>query len=119
EKTVGAKDPKGMVGPRQAGRAALLWKGLEGGCRHDVAEGRRLVAPDAEVTASPPLAHGADGTPLGYVVALTITDRREGQRFVHASDVQGPLSSVAQAYLARERPDVLYLSGPPAYLESQ
>ena len=71
------------------------------------------------LTASPPLSHGVDGTALGYVVALTVTDRREGQRFVHASDVQGPLSPVALAYLIRERPDVLYLSGPPAYLESQ
>ena len=61
--------------------------------------------------------HGADGTALGYVVALTVEDRREGTRFVHASDVQGPLSPVAAAYLARQRPTLLYLSGPPAYLE--
>ena len=53
------------------------------------------------------------------MVALTIEDRREGTRFVHASDVQGPLSPVAAAYLARQRPTLLYLSGPPAYLESQ
>jgi predicted metallo-beta-lactamase superfamily hydrolase len=31
--------------------------------------------------------------------------------------VQGPLSPVAAAYLGRERPSLLYLSGPPAYLE--
>lgn len=118
-KNVWAKDPKRMVGPRQAGRATLLWKALAGRCRLDSAEGRRLETPDVVLTASPPLSHGVDGTGLGYVVALTITDRREGQRFVHASDVQGPLSPVATAYLIRERPDVLYLSGPPAYLESQ
>src|SRR5205814_9624913 len=63
------------------------------------------------------LAHGVEGTGLGYVVALTITDLREGTRFVHASDVQGPLSAVAAAYLIREKPDILYLSGAPAYLE--
>jgi predicted metallo-beta-lactamase superfamily hydrolase len=74
---------------------------------------------DAVLQASPPLGHGADGTTLGYVVALTIEDRREGTRFVHASDVQGPLSPVAAAYLARQRPTLLYLSGPPAYLEAQ
>ena len=50
---------------------------------------------------------------------MTVTDLREGTRFVHASDVQGPLSAVAAAYLIRERPDILYLSGPPAYLEHQ
>jgi predicted metallo-beta-lactamase superfamily hydrolase len=119
DKNVWVKDPKRMVGARQAGRAALLCKGLQGRCRLDAAEGRRLETPDVVLAASPPLSHGVDGTALGYVVALTITDRREGQRFVHASDVQGPLSPVALAYLMREHPDVLYLSGPPAYLESQ
>jgi predicted metallo-beta-lactamase superfamily hydrolase len=48
-----------------------------------------------------------------------VIDRRAGTRFVHASDVQGPMSPVAAAYLARERPTLLYLSGPPAYLEAQ
>jgi hypothetical protein len=46
-------------------------------------------------------------------------DRRDGFRFVHASDVQGPLSPVATAYLVRERPSLLYLSGPPAYIERE
>jgi predicted metallo-beta-lactamase superfamily hydrolase len=119
DKNVWVKDPKRMVGGRQAERATLLWKALGPCCRLDTAEGRRLETPDVVLTASPPLSHGVDGTQLGYVVALTVIDRREGQRFVHASDVQGPLSPVALAYLIRERPDVLYLSGPPAYLESQ
>ena len=119
DRNVWAKDPKRMLGPRQAGRAGELWKSLHGHCRLDSAEGRRLETPDAVLTASPPLGHGMEGTGLGYVVALTITDRREGARFVHASDVQGPLSSVATAYLIRERPTLLYLSGPPAYLEAQ
>jgi predicted metallo-beta-lactamase superfamily hydrolase len=40
-------------------------------------------------------------------------------RFVHASDLQGPASPVATAYLLRERPDLVYLSGPPTYLQTQ
>ena len=118
-RSVWAKDPRRMIMPRQAGRASDLWKGLEGRCRLDAAEGRRFESPDCVLQASPPLGHGLEGTSFGYVVALTVTDRREGTRFVHASDVQGPLSPVAAAYLERERPSVLYLSGPPAYLESQ
>jgi uncharacterized protein len=114
-----AKDPKRHIAGRQALRAATLWKGLAGRCEPDVAEGRRLETPDATLQASPPLSHGPDGSGLGYLVALTVEDRREGTRFVHASDVQGPLSPVAAAYLARQRPTVLYLSGPPAYLEAQ
>jgi predicted metallo-beta-lactamase superfamily hydrolase len=72
-----------------------------------------------ELRVSPPLAHGLDGTPLGYVVALTVEDHTEGERFVFASDVQGPLSPVALAYLLRERPTLLYLSGPPSYMERE
>ena len=118
-RTVWAKDARRMINPRQAQRAAELWKSIGGGCRLDSAEGRVLETAEARLSASPPLAHGTEGTGLGYVVALTVTDLREGKRFVHASDVQGPLSAVAAAYLIRERPDLLYLSGPPAYLESQ
>jgi predicted metallo-beta-lactamase superfamily hydrolase len=118
-KTVWAKDPKRMLGGTQGERAAKLWKGLHGGCRLDSAEGRRMETLDAVLSASSPLSHGPDGTGLGYVIALTVTDRREGFRFVHASDVQGPLSPVATAYLIRERPNLLYVSGPPAYLERE
>lgn len=119
DRNVWAKDPKRMLGARQTARAAELWKAIDGRCRLDSAEGRRLESSDVVVSASPPLSHGLEGTTLGYVVALTVTDRREGTRFVHASDVQGPLSAVATAYLIRERPNLLYLSGPPAYIESQ
>jgi len=118
DRNVWAKDPRRLVGPAQAERAAKLWKAVGGICRIDSAEGRRLETHDAVLTASPPLSHGPDGTDLGYVIALTVADRRNGFRFVHASDVQGPMSPVATAYLIRERPSLLYLSGPPAYLET-
>ncbi|HUG35931.1 MAG TPA: hypothetical protein VML54_03215 [Candidatus Limnocylindrales bacterium] len=118
-RTVWAKDPRHMINARQASRAAALWRSLDGTCRLDAAEGRRYETPDCVLHASPPLSHGLEGAGFGYVVALTVIDRREGFRFVHASDVQGPLSAVAAAYLARQRPSLLYLSGPPSYLESQ
>jgi len=116
---VWAKDPARMVSGRQAARAATLQAALAGRCRLDAADGRRLETREAVVTASPPLPHGPDGTALGTVIAITVTDPGQGERFVHASDVQGPLSPVASAYLIRERPTLLYLSGPPAYLEAQ
>lgn len=118
-KSVWVKDPRHMINPSQAQRGLGLWREIEGRCRLEAAEGRRWETVDCVLAASPPLSHGVDGSGLGYVVALTVTDRREGFRFVHASDVQGPLSPVAAAYLTRERPHLLYLSGPPSYLESQ
>jgi predicted metallo-beta-lactamase superfamily hydrolase len=68
-----------------------------------------------KIRVSPPLSHGLEGSGFGFVVAVTVDD---GMRFVHAADVQGPASAVATAYLLRERPDLLYLSGPPTYLEA-
>jgi len=118
-RTVWAQDRRRLGKGGQGRRAALLWAALEDRCRLAAAEGRRLETPDCALAASPPLPHGADGTPLGTVVALTVVDRRSGDRFVHASDVQGPLSPVVAAYLIRQRPTLLYLSGPPAYLESR
>ena len=116
---VWAKDPARMINPAQSRRGSELWKAIRPHCRLDSAEGRRWQSPDALLTVSPPLPHGVEGSALGYVVALSVTDRAEGLRFVHASDVQGPLSAVATAYLIRERPGLLFLSGPPCYLERQ
>jgi predicted metallo-beta-lactamase superfamily hydrolase len=108
-----------MINPNQERRAAQLWKAIASRCRLDPAEGRRDEFPDLRLSVSPPLAHGVEGTGLGYIAALTIIDKARGFRFVHASDVQGPLSTVATAYLIRERPHLLYLSGPPSYIEHQ
>lgn len=116
---VWAKDPRRMINPNQGRRAAQLWKAIASRCRLDSAEGRRDEFPDVRLSVSPPLAHGVEGTGLGYVAALTIVEKSRGFRFVHASDVQGPLSAVATAYLIRERPHLLYLSGPPSYIEHQ
>ena len=116
---VWAKDPRRMLNANQSRRARELWTAIASGCRLESADGRRHELPDVLLTASPPLAHGVEGTGLGYVVALSVTDRATGFKFVHASDVQGPASPVATAYLLRERPHLLYLSGPPSYLERQ
>ncbi len=114
-----AKDPRRMVAGAQARRASELWRAIGGAARVEAADGREHDGMDLALRVSPPLAHGVEGTTLGYVVALTVTDRAEGFRFVFAGDVQGPLSAVATAYLIRERPHLLYLSGPPSYLEKQ
>jgi predicted metallo-beta-lactamase superfamily hydrolase len=112
-----AKDPRRMVTGAQARRAGELWTALGDRARLQPADGAALTTPDLDLRVSPPLPHGIEGTTLGYVVALTVLDYREHQRFVFASDVQGPLSPVAAAWLIQQRPTTLYLSGPPSYVE--
>jgi predicted metallo-beta-lactamase superfamily hydrolase len=114
-----AKDPRRAVTGAQARRAQELWAALAGQANVQVADGARLTTPELDLTVSPPLPHGAEGTSLGHVVALVVADLREHQRFVFASDVQGPLSAVAAAWLIRQRPTTLYLSGPPSYVERE
>jgi predicted metallo-beta-lactamase superfamily hydrolase len=116
-RTVLAKEPRRMVGGQQGRRGAALWSALEGVATVRAADGWRRREPAVELSVSPPLPHGVEGTPLGYVVALTVVDCAERERFVFASDVQGPLSAVAVAWLIQQRPTLLYLSGPPSYIE--
>ncbi|MBI4268820.1 MAG: hypothetical protein HY615_00675 [Candidatus Rokubacteria bacterium] len=113
------KDPQRMVGGSQARRAGELWKALAPVARVESADGQTAHCGGVDVRVSPPLPHGPDGTALGVVLALTVIDEEARERFVFASDVQGPMSSVAAAYLVKERPTLLYLSGPPSYIERE
>ena len=114
-----AKDPRRMVNGLQSKRAQALWTALEGHAVIQPADSVTLTTRDLDLAVSPPLPHGLEGTTMGYVVALTVTDHHEHQRFVFASDVQGPLSPVAAAWLIQTRPTTLYLSGPPSYIERE
>jgi hypothetical protein len=113
------KDPRRMIQGNQARRAAELWKTLQGTARVAVADDLIERTMDVVLEVSPPLPHGLEATPLGYLVALTIAEPGERERFVFASDVQGPLSPVAAGYLVRQRPTLLYLAGPPSYVERE
>ncbi len=104
---------------RRAGAAQALWAALDGQAVIQPADSMTLTTRDLDLAVSPPLPHGLEGTSMGYVVALTVTDHHEHQRFVFASDVQGPLSPVASAWLIQARPTTLYLSGPPSYIERE
>jgi predicted metallo-beta-lactamase superfamily hydrolase len=114
---VWAKDPRRMTDAHQALQGRTFWREVGPHCRLEPAEGRGVELDDVTVRFSPPLPHGAEGSGFGYVVAVTVDDG--GERFIHASDLQGPVSPVATAYLLRERPDLVYVSGPPTYLQGQ
>src|SRR3989454_2668285 len=116
-RTVLAKDPRRMIAGAQARRGLALWKALDGQATLESADGWRRRGGAVELAVSPPLPHGVDGTALGHVVGLLVSDVVQRERFVFASDVQGPLSAVAAAWLIQQRPTLLYLSGPPSYVE--
>jgi predicted metallo-beta-lactamase superfamily hydrolase len=92
---VWAKDPRRMIDPHQAAQGRDFWRAVGPQCRLEPAEGRTIELDGATVRFSPALPHGLEGSAFGYVVAVTVDD---GERFVHASDLQGPASPVATAY---------------------
>ena len=118
-RTVLAKDPDRQVGGSQHRRGTELWSVLREHARPTVADGYERKEHAMELRVSLPLPHGAEGTPMGYVLALSVHDPAERERFVFASDVQGPLSGVAAAWLIQQRPTLVYLSGPPSYIERE
>ncbi len=64
---------------------------------------------------SEPVPHGSDNTELGWVI-MTIIEHSE-EIFIHASDVQGPISNRTADLIKSKRPDTIMISGPPLYLE--
>ncbi|WP_017981112.1 MBL fold metallo-hydrolase [Methanocaldococcus villosus] len=61
---------------------------------------------------SPPFPHGKDDK-LGYVIMTTV---KEDQTFLHTSDIQGILFDEIKDYIIKEKPDIIFIGGPPTYL---
>jgi predicted metallo-beta-lactamase superfamily hydrolase len=111
-----AKNRHRMVEGLQARRADDLWTALAPHATLTSGDNHVLAESGLTLQVSPPLPHGVEGSPLGSVVALTVIDEAERERFVFASDVQGPMSRVARGWIIRQRPTLLYLAGPPSYM---
>ncbi|MBU4534689.1 MAG: MBL fold metallo-hydrolase [Euryarchaeota archaeon] len=120
-KKVFLKNPHQNINQNQKKRAKKLIANLKilPGCEIIYSEGeansKSFKCGETELTFSPALPHGKKGSPLGTVVALSID--YNGQKMMHASDVQGPISKNGLEYILKESPDILILSGPPHYLK--
>ena len=58
--------------------------------------------------------HGSDKSGLGWVIMVVI--ETENEKFLYASDVQGPISHRPVEIIAEEGPQMLMIGGPPLYL---
>ena len=66
---------------------------------------------NTNIVFSPPFFHGPENVRLGYVIMTTIDDGRK--KLLHASDVQGPVTTSAKEYILDQKPDILIMDGPP------
>ncbi len=80
----------------------------------EIADSKILEEDKVKLRVSAPMPHGEEGTPLGYVLMLCIEDK--GDKFLFASDVEGPISQRVLDEIIRIRPNYLMISGPPLYL---
>jgi len=115
EKVVLAKDTRSNVNASQRRRGWMLKSIIKDWVKDFIAaDGQTFIFGDTSLRFSLPVPHGEIDTPLGWVLMLTV--EHEGVRVVHASDVQGPISSETLEMLIAQRPNLVYVGGPPLYL---
>jgi predicted metallo-beta-lactamase superfamily hydrolase len=87
---------------------------LEDGTRVVWADARSFEACGLRLSFSEPWFHGMEYDRTGWIVSLEIA-LPDGRLF-YTSDVMGPIIEDYSLYIARRRPDILILDGPPTYL---
>jgi predicted metallo-beta-lactamase superfamily hydrolase len=115
-KTVLAKNPKEKINFSQRRRGWIFQKtGGKYAEKLEVADGKTFTfGKSTKIRFSEPVFHGSEDSFLGWVLMATIEN--EGEKFMHASDVQGPMCLRTLELILNEKPQVIMIGGPPLYL---
>lgn len=114
-KTVLLKNPREMVNYSQRQRGWMFQKtGGSYAKKLEFSDGKTFNFGDTEISFSEPVFHGPEDSFLGWVLMTTI--KCEGDVFMFAPDVQGPMSSRTRDLIIGEKPQLLVIGGPPSYL---
>ena len=81
----------------------------------EVADGKTFEFGSTRVRFSQPVPHGEVESGMGWLLMTVLESGAE--KFLHASDVQGPMSNQTTQLILKENPNVLVLGGPPLYLQ--
>ena len=114
-KTVMVKDARSSMNVSQRRRGWIFQsfcRKIE--CKTIIADGRSFEYGDTRVRFSAPLPHGEDAGGLGSVLATIV--ELQSEKFIHASDIQGPMSNSALQFILGEGPSSVIIGGPPTYL---
>jgi predicted metallo-beta-lactamase superfamily hydrolase len=116
DKTVFVKDIRNSINFSQRRRGWMFQQFIKRiGSQCIVADGKDFEYGATKVKISQPVPHGGEQSELGWVLMTTVESQE--QKFMHASDVQGPISNQATKSILKENPGMLILAGPPTYLE--
>ena len=114
-KVVLAKNYRSMVNASQRRRGWMFTKtGGNFAEKLEAADGRVFKFGETELRFFSPVFHGPENSELGWVVMVTI--EFAGERFVFASDVQGPMYPPTLDKILAEDPQLVIVGGPPTYL---
>ena len=114
-KTVLAKNPREMINYSQRRRGWVFQKTSgKYAQKLEVADGKTYTFGKTRLTFSEPVFHGSEDSYLGWVLMATV--EFEGEKFMFAPDVQGPMSVETLKLIVKEKPQLLMIGGPPLYL---
>ncbi len=115
DKTVLAKNPKERINASQRQRAWLFKKtGGKYAKALEAADGKTFTYGKTSLCFSEAVAHGSEDPMLGWVVMAVL--EFEGERFMFAPDIQGPMSRHTLGLILAAKPAMIMLGGPPLYL---
>jgi predicted metallo-beta-lactamase superfamily hydrolase len=115
-KIILAKNPREQINYSQRRRGWMFQKtGAKYAEKLEIADGKDFVFGGTRIKFSSPVFHGPEDSMLGWVLMTTIDC--QGEKFMFAPDVQGPISSHTLKMIIEEKPQVIMLGGPPLYLE--
>ena len=110
-KKVFAKDITKDINKSQKQRGTDFKNTVENICDLEYCDNSTHQIGNTTITFSPPFFHGPENVRLGYVIMTTIDDGEK--KILHASDVQGPVTTRAKEYILDQKPDLLIMDGPP------
>ena len=118
DKRILLKNPRENINPSQRHRAWLFQKT---GGKHakslEPADGKIFrFGKQTGLHFSEAVTHGPENAALGWVTMTQV--ECDGESFVFAPDVQGPISNRALVWIKAAEPDVAMVGGPPFYLGS-
>ena len=115
DKVLLLKHPQRDINYNQRKRAKSFLQSFRNKAKKiECADGREFALSGTKIKFSPPVPHGETLSKSGFVVMCSIS--HEGEKFVFASDVQGPQVSDSVTWIVEENPDLLVVSGYPTYL---
>jgi hypothetical protein len=109
------KDPKNKINYSQKQRGKEFLGLLDNKPqRIEFADGKEFEFGKTRLKFSPPFFHGKEYSKLGYVLITSVS--YQGEKILHASDIQGPQTKTTTDWIISEDPDILILSGYPTLL---